>query len=96
MSVITVTRFTVDPSNAAALRDAHAALVTAMKQADTGLLETWLGRIGEAEWAAVWRWDRAASLQAARENLPAPELAQAAFALAGPPAVDEIHVVDER
>lgn len=95
MSVITITRFTVTPSNVDALRTAHAALVTAMKQADIGLLDTQLGRIGDAEWAGIWHWDSAASLQAARADLPAPELAQAAFALTGPPMVEQIDVVDE-
>ena len=96
MSAITVTRFTVDPTNIDALRAEHAALVAAIKQAGAGLLDAWLGRVNDTEWAGVWRWNSVASLRAARETPPAPELAHAAFALVDNPTVDEIEVFDER
>ena len=93
MSAITITRFTVDPTKLDALRAEHAALVAAIKQADVGLQDAWLGRVGDTEWAGVWRWDSIASLRAARETPPA--RAHAAFALVESPTVDEIEVFDE-
>ena len=95
MSAITVTRFDVDPANVAELRVRHTALVTAVKQADRGLLNAWLGRIDDTHWVGVWFWSSAESLRAVRENQPAPELARAAFALVENPAVEEIEVFDE-
>lgn len=95
MAAITVTRFTVDPTKIDALRAAHAALVTEIKQTDVGLDGAWLGRVSDTEWAGIWRWDTIAGLRAARENPPAPELARAAFALVELPTVDEIEVFDE-
>lgn len=96
MSAITVTRFTVDSTKIDALRAEHTALVAAVKQADVGLLDAWLGRVSDTEWAGVWRWDSLASLRAARGTPPAPEFARAAFALVESPTVDEIEVFDER
>ncbi|MDN3243143.1 hypothetical protein [Glycomyces tritici] len=95
MSAITVTRFTVDPADIDALRAEHTALATAVKGAGIGLEDAWLGRVSETEWAGVWRWDSLASLRAARETPPAPELARAALALVESPTVDEIEVFDE-
>lgn len=95
MSAITITRFTVDPTDIDALRTEHTALVAAVKRADVGLEDAWLGRVSGTEWAGVWRWDSLVSLRAARETPPAPELARAAFALVESPTVDEIEIFDE-
>lgn len=92
MSAITITRFTVDPANVDALRAEHAALVAAVKQADAGLEDVWLGRVSDTEWAGIWRWDSVASLQAARETPP--ERARAAFALVETPTVVEVEIFD--
>lgn len=94
MSAITVTQFTVDPSNIDALRTEHTALVAAVKQADVGLVEAWFGRVDDG-WAGVWRWDSLASLRSSRETPPAPEHARAAFSLVENATVIEIEVLDE-
>ncbi|SEU43700.1 antibiotic biosynthesis monooxygenase [Nonomuraea wenchangensis] len=95
MSVITVTRFQADPADAEELRARHAALVSATRAALPGLTEARLGRIDDSTWAGVWRWDSAASLQAARQAVPGDATAAAAFALTREATVDDIAVLDE-
>lgn len=95
MSVITVTRFQVDPSDADELRARHAALVSATRAAFPGLTEARLGRIDDSTWAGVWRWDSAATLRAAREAASADAAAAEAFALTRDITVDDIDVLDE-
>ncbi|MFG1616259.1 antibiotic biosynthesis monooxygenase [Nonomuraea wenchangensis] len=95
MSVITITRFQTDPADAEELRARHAALVSATRAALPGLTEARLGRIDDSTWVGVWRWDSAASLQAARQAVPGDATAAAAFALTREATVDDIAVLDE-
>ncbi|MFC4114957.1 antibiotic biosynthesis monooxygenase [Nonomuraea zeae] len=95
MSVITVTRFQIDPADAEQLRARHAALVAAIRKTSPGLIEARLGRISDETWAGVWRWDSAASLQAARQAVPGSAEAAAAFALTREAGVDDIEILDE-
>ncbi|MHA5053520.1 antibiotic biosynthesis monooxygenase [Streptomyces sp. SD15] len=95
MSVITVTRFQIDPADAEQLRARHAALVAATRAAAPGLIEARLGRLDDETWVGIWRWDSAASLQTARQVVPGNAEATAAFALTREPTVDDIEVLDE-
>ncbi|GAA2394736.1 antibiotic biosynthesis monooxygenase [Nonomuraea africana] len=95
MSVITVTRFQIDPADAEQLRDRHAALVAATRAACPGLTEARLGRLDDETWVGVWRWDSAPSLQAARQAVPGNAEATAAFALTRESTVEDIDVLDE-
>ncbi|MGP3919630.1 antibiotic biosynthesis monooxygenase [Nonomuraea sp. 10N515B] len=95
MPVITVTRFQADPADAEELRARHALLVSATRAAFPGLTEARLGRIDDSAWVGVWRWDSAASLQAARQAVPGDAVAAAAFALTREATVEDIDVLDE-
>ncbi|MGN9846317.1 hypothetical protein ACTMTI_50210 [Nonomuraea sp. H19] len=95
MSVITVTRFQIDPADAGQLRTRHAALVSAIRAALPGLTEARLGRLDDETWVGIWRWDCAASLQAARQAVPGNAEAAAAFALTREATVDDIEILDE-
>lgn len=95
MSVITITRFTIEPDVAAALRTRHADLIAAIRSTTAGLVEARLGKVDEQTWVGIWRWDSAEHLQAARRIAPdLPETA-AAFSLARTAAADDVAVVDE-
>lgn len=76
MSILTITRVTAEPSDADELVARHATLVEAT---GGGLEDARIGRLDERTWVAVWRWESAEALAAARENA-GPEAA-AAFAL---------------
>lgn len=95
MSVISVTRFHADPADAEQVQARHAALVTAIRSAQSGLTEARLGRLDDQTWVGVWRWDSAASLQAARQSASATPAAAAAFAVARDVTADDIEVLDE-
>ncbi|MEU8251019.1 antibiotic biosynthesis monooxygenase [Nonomuraea sp. NPDC048916] len=95
MTVISVTRFQADPADAEKVRERHAALVTAIRSAQSGLTEARLGRLNDETWVGVWRWESAASLQAARQAASATPAAAAAFAVARDVIADDIEVLDE-
>lgn len=95
MSVITLTRFTIEPGVARALQTRHAELVAAIRSAAPGLVEARLGSVDEQTWVAIWRWDSAEHLQAARRIAPdLPETAPA-FSLARAVTADDVAVIDE-
>jgi len=97
MSLIAITRFEATTDDATDIRTKHNALVDAVRTAIPGLTEARLGRLGDDQWAGVWRWESADDLKAARELAPTLAETNAAFALVreGTAAVDEIHVIDE-
>ncbi|MEV0198353.1 antibiotic biosynthesis monooxygenase [Nonomuraea sp. NPDC050691] len=95
MTVINVTRFQADPADAEQVQARHAALVTAIRATVPGLTEARLGRLDDETWVGVWRWDSAASLQAARQAVPGIPAAAAAFALARDVTAQDIEVLAE-
>ncbi|MEV1177125.1 antibiotic biosynthesis monooxygenase [Nonomuraea sp. NPDC049784] len=95
MPIISVTRFQADPADADQVRTRHAALVDAARAALPGLTEARLGRLNDETWVGVWRWDSAASLQAARQTLPGTDAGTAAFAVAREVTAEDIEVLDE-
>lgn len=92
MSVITLTRVTVDPAHAGELVAAHAKLVSVLRAPESGLGAAEIGRLDQTTWIAVWRWETAAHLAAARKD-PTPEAA-AAFGLTTTQSVEQIEVPD--
>ncbi|BCJ75356.1 hypothetical protein CS0771_49000 [Catellatospora sp. IY07-71] len=96
MTVITLTRFTADSAAQAELLVRHAALVSVTRSAGHGPTETRLGRLDERTWLAIWRWDSAEQLAAARGIAPGRPESAAAFALAEDVTVEQIEVVDEQ
>jgi len=95
MSVITLTRFTIEPAVAGALRARHAELVAAIRLAAPGLAEAHLGSVDEQTWVGVWRWESAEHLRAARRIAPDLPESAAAFSLAAAVTADDVAVVDE-
>ncbi|MCW3819301.1 antibiotic biosynthesis monooxygenase [Micromonospora sp. DR5-3] len=95
MSVITLTRFTIEPGDVAALRTRHADLIAAIRSATPGLVEARLGKIDERTVVGIWRWESAEHLHAARRIAPdLPETA-ATFSLASAVTADDVAMVDE-
>lgn len=88
MSVVVITRMSIDPANSEALIARHAALVKTQMTASSGLLDAQLGQVDTSTWVGIWRWESAALLEAARQNPPA-EAAEA-FALATDTPVAEL------
>ncbi|GLW96867.1 antibiotic biosynthesis monooxygenase [Microtetraspora sp. NBRC 16547] len=95
MPIISVTRFQADPADAEQVQARHAALVSAIRSVHPGLTEARLGRLDDETWVGVWRWDSAASLQAARQAAPGTPAAVAAFALARDVTAEDIEVLAE-
>ncbi|MER7370493.1 antibiotic biosynthesis monooxygenase [Nonomuraea wenchangensis] len=95
MTVISITQFQADPAEAEQVQARHAALVAAVRATQSGLTEARLGRLNDETWVGVWRWDSAASLQAAREAAPGTPAATAAFALARDVTAQDIEVLAE-
>ncbi|WP_433280397.1 antibiotic biosynthesis monooxygenase [Micromonospora sp. CA-244673] len=95
MSVVTLTRFRIDPADAAELRLRHAALVSAIRSAAPGLAEARLGKLDDETWIGIWRWESAEGLRAAREIAPARPESTAAFSLARDVTVEQMEIVDE-
>lgn len=95
MTVISITRFQADPADAEQVQTRHAALVTAIRATLTGLTEARLGRLDDQTWVGVWRWDSAASLQAARRAAPGVAAATAAFALVRDVTAQDVEVLAE-
>ncbi|MFI7281325.1 antibiotic biosynthesis monooxygenase [Micromonospora chersina] len=96
MSVVTMTRFSIDPADAAELRLRHAALVSAVRSAVPGLAEARLGKLDDETWIGIWRWESAEGLRTAREIAPTRPESTAAFSLARDVTVEQVEIVDER
>jgi quinol monooxygenase YgiN len=95
MPLISITRFQADPADAEQVRARHAALVSAIRAALPGLTEARLGRLNDETWVGIWRWDSAASLQAARQAVPGNAAATEAFALVRDVTAEDIEVLAE-
>jgi quinol monooxygenase YgiN len=95
MALISITRFQADPVDAEQVRAKHAALVTAVRAALPGLTEARLGQLGDGTWVGIWRWDSAASLQAARQAVPGTAAATEAFALVRDVTAEDLEVLAE-
>lgn len=95
MSVIAIVHCQVDPADADEFRARHTALVAATRAAVPGLIEARLGRTDERGWAAIWRWESAEHLAAARASVGGGPVAGAAFALATEITGTEVEVLDE-
>lgn len=98
MAVIRTTRFEVAPADAEEMIARRNALVEAVRKAFPGLTEARLARIGERVWTDSWRWESAASMEAALQAAATGALPEAgpAFALAGNAAAESAEIVDER
>jgi hypothetical protein len=98
MAVIRTTRFEVAPADVAEMIARRNALVAAVRDACPGLTEARLARVGEQIWIDSWRWESAASLDAALQAAATGGLPEAglAFALTGNATAESAEIVDER
>lgn len=97
MSIVRITRFTVDPADAGQLFARRAALISAVGAAYSGLIETRLGRIDKQTWVDIWRWNSAAELDAAQAGVARGAVSEAgpAFALATSITAEQAEIVDQ-
>lgn len=98
MALIRTTRFDVPTADADEMIARRNALVAAVRKAFAGLTEARLARAGEQAWIDSWRWDSAASLDAALKAAATGALpeAGAAFALATNITAELAEIIDER
>jgi Antibiotic biosynthesis monooxygenase len=96
MATLRIDRFTVDPADTEQLLARRNALVAAVRDAVPGLMEARLVKLEDGSWIDMWRWDSAASQQAAVAAAPAIPEAAAAFSLVGNLTSELAEVVDER
>jgi hypothetical protein len=98
MAVIRTTRFEVAPADVEEMIARRNALVAAVRNAFPGLTEARLARVGEQMWTDSWRWDSAATQDAALQAAATGALPEAgpAFALTRNPTAESAEIVDER
>ena len=96
MAVPRLTRFRVDPADANEMLARRNALVAAVRDTFSGLVEARLGKVDDETWVDMWRWQSLADAEAALANAAALPQAAAAFALARDITAENAEVVDER
>ena len=98
MAVIRTVRFEVAPTDVEEMIARRNALVTEVRNAFPDLTEARLARAGERVWIDSWRWESAASMDAAVRAVATGALPAAgpAFALTENQAGESAEIVDER
>jgi hypothetical protein len=98
MAVMRTTRFQVAPGDVEEMIGRRSALVAAARKAFPGLTEARLARVGAQAWVDSWRWESAASLDAALQAAATGALPEAgpAFALTWNATAESLEIVDER
>ncbi|MDX6247461.1 MAG: hypothetical protein QOF10_821 [Kribbellaceae bacterium] len=96
MTILRLTRFTVEPSRADEMLEKRADLITAVRAKCAGPTETRLARVDEQTWLDLWRWDSDEALQEAVEVAHGLPEAPAAFAMVQDPTAERVELVDER
>ncbi|HEU4947892.1 MAG TPA: antibiotic biosynthesis monooxygenase [Kribbella sp.] len=96
MSVLRMTRFSVDPANADQMLAKRADLIAAVRANFAGLTEARLARVDDETWLDLWRWESLESLQTALAGAPTLPEAAAAFALIHDASEERGELVDER
>ncbi len=71
MTVLRITRFTVNPADAEEMQARRATLVSAIRATSPGLVETRLAKYDDQTWIDIWRWDSPASAQTALDGVSA-------------------------
>ncbi|GAA1513347.1 hypothetical protein [Kribbella lupini] len=96
MSVLRLTRLTVDADRADEMLARRAALIEAVRGMTDGLTDTRLARVDEETWLDVWRWESGEALDEVAATAPGLPVAQAAFAVVRDAQVERYDLVDER
>lgn len=95
MAILRTIRFTTDPAQAAAMQTARTALIAATRERFDGLTATRLTRLEDGTWIDHWRWESAAHMQRALDNVATIPGAGEAFALVADPHPEVAEIVDE-
>jgi hypothetical protein len=95
MTVVRLTRFTIDPVDTDTMLTTRSALVAVARQAFPGLRETQLAKIDEQRWLDLWTWDSFADAEDAIAAAPTIPEAGAAFALTSDVTVEFAEIIDE-
>ena len=98
MAIIRTTRFEVAPADVEKMIARRNALVAEVRNAFPDLTEARLAQVGERVWIDSWRWESAASMDAAVQAVATGALPAAgpAFALTANAAGESAEIVDER
>jgi hypothetical protein len=96
MTILRLTRFTVDAARADEMLEKRVELITAVRAKCTGPTETRLARVDDETWLDLWCWDSDESLQEAAALAPSLPEAKAAFALVQNPTEERVELVDQR
>ncbi|HSI94304.1 MAG TPA: antibiotic biosynthesis monooxygenase [Jiangellaceae bacterium] len=96
MAVVRITRFHVDPADAAEMLTRRAALIAAVRAAHPGLTEARLAKLDDETWIDMWHWESQSSLEAALAGAPGLPSAAPAFALVRDASAELAEIVDER
>jgi len=98
MAIIRTTRFEVEPADMEEMIARRNALVAEVRSAFPDLTEARLARASERVWIDSWRWESAASMDAAVRAVATGALPAAgpAFALAGNATGESAEIIDER
>lgn len=96
MTVLRMTRFSLDPAKAETMLAKRADLIAAVRAGFPGLTETRLARIDDETWLDQWIWDSVESLETALAGAPSLPEAQVAFSLVRDASEERAELVDQR
>lgn len=96
MSVLRMSRFTVDPTSSGEMLARRATMIDALRARFPGLLEAQLSRIDDSTWVDVWRWESRQAAEAAIQGAPGLPEVSAAFAVARDVTAEFAEPVDTR
>lgn len=96
MTVLRMTRFSLDPAKAETMLAKRTDLIAAVRAGFPGLSETRLARIDDETWFDQWSWDSVESLETALAGAPSLPEAQVAFSLVRDASEERAELVDQR
>lgn len=96
MSVLRLTRLTVDAGRVDEMLARRTELIEAVRRTTDALTETKLARVDDETWLDVWRWESGQALDEVAAVAPKLPEAQAAFAVVKDAQVERYELVDER
>jgi hypothetical protein len=96
MTVLRLTRFTLDPAKTETMLVKRADLIAAVRANFPGLTETRLARVDGETWLDQWTWDSVESLETALAGGPSLPEAKVAFSLLRDASEERAELVDQR
>jgi hypothetical protein len=96
MTILRLTRFSLDAGRTDEMLATRAMLIDAVRAKVPGLTETRLARVDDETWLDLWRWESAEALAAALAVAPTMPEAAAAFGMIRDATEERLDLVDER